>query len=338
MSKLILWGLSALDFYQHGDFTSLLTLWLDIAHQEDITPNAAAVQYLEDRLPWLSKPFRIIVPSRQQKRNLKDVRCHVAEASIQQDRYFRIAQGLFAPSPEVAFLQSNWSHDLAEVIFKGSTLCGAYGLTPPFDTVFNRPVLTSSERIQEALLAHRDIRGCAMTRRAAPWILDNAASPREAALALLMTLPNHLGGYHFARPRLNHSIELTGAARPLSRKEYYVADVCWPAQRLILEYDSDERHLTSEQLQEDAVKRMTLQAMNYRIITVGRLQLNSTSETRKIALSVARALGKPIRFRIGDFDAKHKHLRAGPGTPLLAITHPDNRSPKMIFVRRPSLF
>ena len=68
MSKLILWGSSALDFYQHGDFTSLLTLWLDIAHQEDITPNAAAVQYLEDRLPWLSKPFRIIVPSRQQKR------------------------------------------------------------------------------------------------------------------------------------------------------------------------------------------------------------------------------------------------------------------------------
>lgn len=315
MSKLILWGSSALDFYQHGDFTSLPTLWLDIAHQEDITPNAAAVQYLEDRLPWLSKPFRIIVPSRQQKRNLNDVRCHVAEASIQQDRYFRIAQGLFAPSPEVAFLQSNWSHDLAEVIFKGSTLCGAYGLTPPFDTVFNRPVLTSSERIQEALLAHRDIRGCAMTRRAAPWILDNAASPREAALALLMTLPNHLGGYHFARPRLNHSIELTGAARPLSRKEYYVADVCWPAQRLILEYDSDERHLTSEQLQEDAVKRMTLQAMNYRIITVGRLQLNSTSETRKIALSVARALGKLIRFRIGDFDAKHKHLREVLGLP-----------------------
>ena len=154
-----------------------------------------------------------------------------------------------------------------------------------------------------------------MTRRAAPWILNNAASPREAALALLMTLPNHLGGYHFARPRLNHSIELTSAARPLSRKEYYVADVCWPAQRLILEYDSDERHLTSEQLQEDAVKRMTLQAMNYRIITVGRLQLNSTSETRKIALSVARALGKPIRFRIGDFDAKHKHLREALGLP-----------------------
>ena len=51
MSKLILCGSSALDFYQHGDFTSLPTLWLDIAHQEDITPNAAAVQYLEDRLP-----------------------------------------------------------------------------------------------------------------------------------------------------------------------------------------------------------------------------------------------------------------------------------------------
>ena len=57
MSKLILWGSSALDFYQHGDFTSLLTLWLDIAHQEDITPNAAAVQYLEDRPPLAEQAF-----------------------------------------------------------------------------------------------------------------------------------------------------------------------------------------------------------------------------------------------------------------------------------------
>ena len=142
MSKLILWGLSALDFYQHGDFASLPTLRLDIAHQEDIAPNAAAVQYLEDRLPWLSKPFHVIVPSRQQKRNLKDARCHVAEESLWQNCYLRIEQGLFAPSPEIAFLQSNWSRDLAEVIFKGSALCGTYGLTPPFDTVFNRPALT----------------------------------------------------------------------------------------------------------------------------------------------------------------------------------------------------
>ena len=333
MSKLILWGSSALDFYQHGDFTSLPTLWLDIAHQEDITPNAAAVQYLEDRLPWLSKPFRIIVPSRQQKRNLNDVRCHVAEASIQQDRYFRIAQGLFAPSPEVAFLQSNWSHDLAEVIFKGSTLCGAYGLTPPFDTVFNRPVLTSSERIQEALLAHRDIRGCAMTRRAAPWILDNAASPREAALALLMTLPNHLGGYHFARPRLNHSIELTGAARPLSRKEYYVADVCWPAQRLILEYDSDERHLTSEQLQEDAVASHELPDHHRGTIAA---QLNQRNKENRALCCPRTWQTDPIPHR--RLRCKAQASARGPGTPLLAITHPDNRSPKMIFVRRPSLF
>ena len=120
MSKLILWGSSALDFYQHGDFTSLLTLWLDIATRRTSPPTLPPFSIWRIA-PLAEQAFRIIVPSRQQKRNLKDVRCHVAEASIQQDRYFRIAQGLFAPSPEVAFLQSNWSHDLAEVIFKGST-------------------------------------------------------------------------------------------------------------------------------------------------------------------------------------------------------------------------
>lgn len=103
MSKLILWGLSALDFYQHGDFASLPTLWLDIAHQEDIAPNAAAVQYLEDRLPWLSKPFHVIVPSRQQKRNLKDVRCHVAEEPLWQNCYCVSSKGFLLLPPRSLF-------------------------------------------------------------------------------------------------------------------------------------------------------------------------------------------------------------------------------------------
>ena len=48
MSKLILWGSGALDFYRHGDFTPLPhSQRSDVAHQEDITPNAAAVRYLE---------------------------------------------------------------------------------------------------------------------------------------------------------------------------------------------------------------------------------------------------------------------------------------------------
>ena len=167
-----------------------------------------------------------------------------------------------------------------------------------------------------------------MTRRAAPWILDNAASPREAALALLMTLPNHLGGYHFARPRLNHSIELTGAARPLSRKEYYVADVCWPAQRLILEYDSDELPpYVRASCRKTTVKRMTLQAIeDYRIITVGRLQhqLETTSpaSTRinRAAVLLPAHLSKPIRFRMQatSMQQQTQHLREVLGLPSLA--------------------
>lgn len=315
MSKLILWGSTALDLYRHSNTLPTRIPWLDISSQEDTTPNAAAIRYLEEQFPWLVKPYHLVVPSRKQKRNLKETRCHVAEDSLQQGRYCHVAPGLFAPPPEIAFIQNNWGRDLLEVIFEGSALCGAYGLQPFSHAAFNRPALTSTERIQEAVLAHRDIRGCAMARRAAPWILDNAASPREAALALVMTLPNHLGGFHFSRPLLNCPIDLASRARPLSRKEYYVADICWPKQKLILEYDSDEHHLTSEQLQEDAVKRMTLQDMGYRVISVGRLQLNSISETRKIALSVARALNEPIRFRIGDFDAKHEHLRKAVGLP-----------------------
>lgn len=320
MSKLIFWGSTALDAYQHcSDRCRILSpsasLRLGLQEPENLAPNAAAIQYAQEQFPWLSPPFHVVVPTRRQRRGIADVRCHLMEPSLQQGPYFHLAQGIFAPSPEVAFLQSSWGKDLVDVAFEGSTLCGAYGLDPGSDMVRGRIALASADVIRGALLTHRDIRGCAMARRALPWILENAASPREVALALVMTLPNHLGGYHFTRPSLNYVINLDSRGRPLSRKRHYVADICWPAQRLILEYDSDERHLSTEQLQEDAVKRMTLEAMGYKIITVGRLQLNSVSETRKIALAVARTLGEPIRFRIADFDTKHERLRRAVGLP-----------------------
>ena len=169
-------GSSALDFYQHTAISpSLYSLCgLISPTRRTSTPNAAAVQYLEGWLPWLSKPFRVIVPSHASK-EAQSQRCALPcrRRQFQQDRYFALRKDSLLPSPGRLFLQSNWSHDLAEVIFKGKLPLRRLRSNASFRHRLSIApfLLLNTERIKKLFFGPPGQRGCAMTRRAAPWIL-----------------------------------------------------------------------------------------------------------------------------------------------------------------------
>lgn len=60
MSKLILWGSTALDLYRHSSTPPPHTPWLDLTSQESVTPHAAAIRYLEEQFPWLTRPYHVL--------------------------------------------------------------------------------------------------------------------------------------------------------------------------------------------------------------------------------------------------------------------------------------
>ena len=106
-------------------------------------------------------------------------------------------------------------------------------------------ILTFPADIAKISDRHRDVPGCAHVRSAVHWMLANAASPRECALGLVLHLPPRCGGYGLPRPSFNEPINLAEANKKLADRSYYVADLLWQTQQLIVEYDSDTFHLTS---------------------------------------------------------------------------------------------
>lgn len=315
MAKLALWGSTALEVYRHADEALPLAGCPADADLADYAPIAPSLRYLAHCLPWLSTPFHVAVFSTQQRRNLKDARCHIVAESVAKIDFFRVASGIVAPSPEIAYLQACARRPQEALVFEGTELCGRYALDPTGQKLLGRKPLTTIERLRLAAAYHRDIGGCAAAKRALPWLVENAASPREAVLALLLSLPNHRGGYGLPKPCLNHSIDLGVLAGRVADKSYYVADLCWPEARLIVEYDSDEFHLASSHLASDANRRMALNDRGYRLITVTRLQLNSAQEMDRVALALARALACPIRFRVAHFPDRQATLRTALGLP-----------------------
>lgn len=307
MSKVILWGETAVEWYRHAASLPNKMMGLADLFSSDVRPASGLVSYLEQCLPFLSRPYRLAVFRREDRCTMRDIRCHIVPASVREAPHYLVASGILVPSPELALLQQSRGCSLVEVAAAATVLCSAYVLDADAG-IQGRSLITTPERIASACCRHADVFGCAAVRKVQGWITPNAASPREAALALVLSLPCRLGGYGLPRPSLNVPLRLHERVSGAAASSYYVADLCWPDSRLVVEYDSDAFHLTSDQQYRDAVKRMVLEGMRYRVLTVTRQQLNDPWEMDKVARIVAPVLGRQFRIRCRDFRAKQLEL------------------------------
>ncbi len=307
MSKLLLFGPTALEFYETVADLNFERTFLSAGDAGALMPTTKALAFLHRQLPHLSRPAHVTVLDRDHRRQ-KDARCHTASPSLAAMPLFRIGDGILVPLPEIALAQASRGLSVVEAAQRGSLLCSAFFKKGEPASLKTRTPLTLPSAIEEASRHCSDIPGCRITRSAIPWMLSHCASPREIALGLVLSLPVRLGGYGLPKPAPNFPIALGLRTRNLADRGYYVADFCWPERRLVVEYDSDTFHLSSDQHYHDVVKRTTLEAMGYRVITVSRRQLNSPAEMDKVGALIAKAHGRDFRFRVHDFKSRQASL------------------------------
>lgn len=134
--------------------------------------------------------------------------------------------------------------------------------------------------------------GTLRARRAGELMLEGSASPMETVLALMLTLPVDFGGYGLEKPLLNQAIDVRHLKGTLSDRDEVVPDFLWPAQRVALEYDSDEFHVRrgKGQLKRDATRANILTAMGYRVFRVTPQTVRSLPGLSLLARQIARAL------------------------------------------------
>lgn len=298
------------------------------------------MQLLKTDLRDCSAPLHVIVAEAKSPRNESLVMCHRRAAALPSKSFHLAGEAVFVSSPELTFVQMASVLSLFELIQLGYELCGMYALAE--DTFYEaddatlfqgfryRNPVTSASKLAAFAERARGLRGVVPARRAAQYVLDNSASPRETALAMALTLPNALGGYGLPDPILNcrldygvksvlfqgpctlsmvadhYGVDVSGS----QSNEFRICDLYWKDAKLDVEYDSDGHHLTPCKISKDASRRNELESRGVMVITVTSRQLSSWEETEKVARQIARRLGVHIRKKSCGLTDARRELRA----------------------------
>ncbi len=312
---IVLFGHTAFEYWAHSssrgtDFEGSVSRLLSGS-----IPTIKSVRHLERVLPYLSKPYHLLVGCPADRRRVGGVRCHVSSSLPQRGSLSQIEDGLYSSTPELCFVQMASGSPILQLVRDGYLLCGRYrvfsaverGGSSRFDLV-ERKLLCRQESLERFAVRASHLEGSARARRVIPFVLENAASPAEISMAMRLILPYRLGGFGLPSPVLNARIELSSSAKQIAVKSHHEVDMLWPADKVVVEYDSNLLHLNSASMTVDAIKRGVLEEMGYKIVTVTADQLRDPELMRRVALRIGRRLSFRVRPRGSDFSRLQQDL------------------------------
>lgn len=302
---------------------SALGFWLT-AHQRPSTsysasirsilressPKRSALNYASSRLPQLRPPLHSLTLTWGHP-HPEGCIVHRCNQPLVSGSLLRIDHGLYATSPELCLLHAAKGSPLPRVALLGSCLCGVFRIDPGQRTgLSSRTPITSRRKIAQYLSRHQGRDSVKPLEQALPYIHDGAASPPESFLQLVLELPHRYGGFALSGCRTNYQVRPRHWAQRASERSYLVPDLCWPEEKLALEYDSTKIHTSAEQMSRDAQKRLALESEGYKVISVTAKQLASPQAMGFIAEEIYRRLGKRLRPRGAAFAERQQQLFA----------------------------
>lgn len=254
-------------------------------------------------MPALEPPFHVLVGSRKAAHASRSVVAHVDSGTFSRSAFVQAASGVRIVSPAFTLMEYAPTASLVQLLMESLELCGTFVTSlDGGPTSYGYPSATSVAAIA-AFVAHSSSRrGVKPLRRALRYMVDGAASYAEAALVVLLCLPPAHGGYGFALPVCNQPVDIGNfSLRP---------DLYWPDHKIGIEYDSAQFHEGDSALARDSSRRAHLGSAGVPIISVTKDQLYDIVEFHTVALALARAMNRRIRFDTSAFREARDALRA----------------------------
>lgn len=180
--------------------------------------------------------------------------------------------------------------------------------------------LISPEAFAEYLVKMGSSRGIERARAVAAAAFAGAASPMETALALLLTLPTHMGGFGLPRPNLNWEIDVNPEQRPVVSQAHITPDLCWPNDRVAVEYYGWEEHFCAgpNKVAGDMTRINSLSALGWTGFQVTFNNVKTLAGISLLARQIAHALGIALK--------EPTDLELVWRTRLLALLLPDEKN------------
>lgn len=238
------------------------------------------------------------------------VEYHLLSKTLPNHSLYRIDNGLYATSPELTFVRMSRKTSLIAITRLGYEMAGTFARNESDMRGFSTcsPLMTTKS-LGRFLNCPQALHGFNRSKQAARLMLDNAASPMEAELAMMLSLPNRLGGYGLPKPVLNYRLDTKGPLSKNLRRRTIVVDVAWPAKKLALEYDSDQFHTGAEKIAADSERRNDIELLGFDVQTITNKEISSAANMDKIAHTIARKLGLRTRREPDGFADRQASLR-----------------------------
>ncbi|MDD6785179.1 MAG: DUF559 domain-containing protein [Eggerthellales bacterium] len=252
--------------------------------------------------------FEILVDKKSHKTQC--ITQHVSQTKLPHCSLMSLFKGVAIVSPELCFVQMATKLDLVDLVEFGFCLCGTYAYNDFYECGFcERPALTSAKALRRFINENPQLHGARKAARALRFVLDGSASPAETASIMAITCANSIGGYGLKDAHVNFRIDLSERNKAIAHRQYYIADICWPKQKVIVEYDSATFHESRKSIDSDSRRRNTLMQAGWTVITLTKQQLYSEIDMEKFVLILSKQLGKRINIRVAGFELRKMHLR-----------------------------
>ncbi|RDB60441.1 DUF559 domain-containing protein [Gordonibacter sp. 28C] len=290
----------------------------------DCAPSAdeveAAVGRLEAAYPGLAieGPWHVLVGGAVRHRASRTCRWHACTASLLGASFYQLEDGVFASVPALAFAHEATREKSAVALLElGYELCGTYqtkrtGPSSAYDVV----PLASVRELGDYVALNPSVYGARKVARIVRYLVDGSASARETKQALVLGLPHRHGGYGLGIPHMNYEVKASRAARAISGKRSFRADLCWPENKLDVEYQSKECHEGELVRIADSRRTNALMSMGWTVVGVTNDELDSFAATETIAYTLRRHLGKHSQIRATNYHARKLKLRRQLGLPV----------------------
>ena len=285
------------------------------------SPMAAPVALTRDllgELAWLGfapskqHPLDLLFSAGAVRASANLVRAHATNLTLPAGSLIQVSEHVCVTSPELTYALVARKQDVRHLAMVASELCGTYVRTPPGQPLGERPPLTTVARLQ-AFLSELHPKGTSAAHAGARLAFDNAASPMEAKLALLLGLPTSLGGFGLPRPMLNREFALSREAQLIYSCTPCRLDLSWPGTNLDVEYDGSGDEHTGDMHAKDVARLAALRLDGLDVLVLAKQQVYDPAAFTQMAQAIAGKLsgrpGRAWRIRTRDFEAKQASLR-----------------------------
>ena len=257
------------------------------------------------------KPLDLLFYKGGTKSESQQIRSHTTSRALPAGSLVRLSDNVLIASPELVFAQVAGEHPFGQFIMAGCELCGRYRVLGDDGTRLPLPEerlqLTCAENITD-MLRQLGLGPRTKAARAARYLFDNARSPMEAKVALLLSMPPRLGGFGLPRPVLNPDYHLGPEALVLYPCETCHPDLYWPEARFDVEYDGSDTH-TAEAHARDVARAVAFAREGLEVLTVTKAQVYSRRAFDEVAGIVARRLHRRLPDATPQFERAHTCLR-----------------------------